>query len=115
MAAEAKYRKQCCVRYFSGRITNEKARERSEDAEKQSAFDTLCVFPYENDACQCSLAELEDRENEKGKPIYSRKHLKEKLLARLFHHNRFCGNGMLFALYQKISKLLLRLQKSLKM
>ena len=89
MAAEAKYREQCYIRYFSDRITDEKARERSEDTEKRSAFDSLCASLNENDECQYSLAELEDRMNEEGKPTYSRKHLK-KMLARRFHHNLIC-------------------------
>ena len=90
MAAEAKYHKQCSVRYFSGRIANENARGRPEDAEKQSAFDSLCAFLYENDECQYSLADLEERLNEEGKPAYSRKHLNKKLLAKFgeCHHNR---------------------------
>ena len=74
---------------FTGRITNGKARERSEDTEKRSAFDSFCVFLNENDECQYSLAELEDQMNEEGKTTYSRKRLKEKRLARHFHHNRF--------------------------
>ena len=52
-----------------------------------SAFDSLCVILNENDECQYSLAELEDRVNEEGKNTYKRKHLTEKLLARQFHHN----------------------------
>ena len=68
VAAEAKYRKQCYVRYFSGRITDEKARERPEDTEERSAFDSLGAFLNETDKCQYSLAELEDRMNKEGKP-----------------------------------------------
>ena len=86
--------KQCIVNStlydtFSGRITNENATERLDDTEKRSAFDSLCSLLNEHDECQYSLGELEDRMNEEGKTTYSRKRLKEKRLARHFHHNRF--------------------------
>ena len=54
---------------------------RPEDEERQHAFDKLCAFLSENDECQYSIAELEERMNAEGSQAYSRKHLKEKLLA----------------------------------
>ena len=81
VAAKAKHHKQRYVRYFfSARITNEKARERPEDTEKRSAFDSLCASLNEDDECQYFLAELEDRMNEEGKTTYNRKHKKKNCL-----------------------------------
>ena len=53
-------------------------------AEKQSSFDSLCAFLYENDKYQYSLAEMEDRMNEVGKHqvgIQLEEQIRKKLLA----------------------------------
>ena len=44
VAAEAKCYKQCNVRYFFCKITDEKVRRCPENAEKQSAFESLCLL-----------------------------------------------------------------------
>ena len=80
VAAEAKYHKQCYVKYFCDRISD-LSKGRPEDEEKQHAFDKLCAFLCENDECQYSIAELEERMNAEGSQAYTRKRLKEKLLA----------------------------------
>ena len=78
VAAEAKYHKPCYARFFNDKISD-KSQGRPETEENKYTFDKLCEFLYENEECQFSLAELEEKLNQEGNHAYTRKRLKEKL------------------------------------
>ena len=62
------------VAYVSVNLSD-KSRGRPQDNEEQNAFDQLCTFLYENDECQYSITELEEKVNEECSHAYSRKYL----------------------------------------
>ena len=81
VAAEAKYHRMCRFDFYTQSETYQ-VRGRPEYPRKYKAFQELCVYLDGNDECQYSLSELKDIMDRSldGKPGYTTKHLKSKLI-----------------------------------